>query len=112
MVLREKDTAAAEKCMRELLGSAPGAEQRIRAILSPTLRDLIAYDPGPVLRSLACPALAITGSKDVQASARLNHLFQTAGTGAVGEYARIEETIAPVALGVIGNWLSRNILQN
>jgi pimeloyl-ACP methyl ester carboxylesterase len=137
VVRREKDTASAEKRMRELLGSAPGAEQRIRAILSPTLRDLIAYDPGPVLRALACPVLAITGSKDVQASARLNlpaisaalaegatanwavvelpglnHLFQTAGTGAVGEYARIEETIAPVALDAIGNWLSRNILRN
>ncbi len=28
----------------------------------------------------------------------LNHLFQTAKTGAVGEYADIEETMAPIAL--------------
>jgi hypothetical protein len=55
VVPREKDTAATEKRMRELLGSAPGA---------------------------------------------------------VGEYARIEETIAPAAQDAIGNWLSRNILRN
>ena len=35
----------------------------------------------------------------------LNHLFQTSKTGAVSEYAEIEETIAPEALKVIGDWI-------
>jgi len=35
----------------------------------------------------------------------LNHLFQTARTGLLGEYAEIEETIAPAALAAIGDWL-------
>jgi uncharacterized protein len=35
----------------------------------------------------------------------LNHLFQTATTGAPAEYARIEETFAPVALDRIADWI-------
>jgi hypothetical protein len=35
----------------------------------------------------------------------LNHLFQTAGTGAVSEYAAIEETMAPAALEAISGWI-------
>jgi len=35
----------------------------------------------------------------------LNHLFQTARTGAPSEYAEIEETISPVALEKIGGWI-------
>ena len=35
----------------------------------------------------------------------LNHLFQTAKTGAPSEYGSIEETIAPAALDAIGEWI-------
>ena len=35
----------------------------------------------------------------------LNHLFQTAGTGAPSEYAQIEETIAPAALDLVTDWV-------
>jgi hypothetical protein len=35
----------------------------------------------------------------------LNHLFQTARTGAIGEYADIEETIAPIVLGIVTEWI-------
>ena len=34
----------------------------------------------------------------------LNHLFQTAKTGAVSEYSQIDETIAPVVLEKISAW--------
>jgi hypothetical protein len=34
----------------------------------------------------------------------LNHLFQNAKTGAVGEYGQIEETMSPVALEKIASW--------
>jgi hypothetical protein len=36
----------------------------------------------------------------------LNHLFQTAETGAESEYSRIEETIAPKVLKIISDWIS------
>jgi len=35
----------------------------------------------------------------------LNHLFQTAKTGAPAEYAQIEETKSPVALEKISSWI-------
>jgi hypothetical protein len=35
----------------------------------------------------------------------LNHLFQTAKTGSPIEYAEIEETISPLALGKIAGWI-------
>jgi hypothetical protein len=35
----------------------------------------------------------------------LNHLFQTAKTGAPSEYGEIEETMSPVALDKMGGWI-------
>ena len=35
----------------------------------------------------------------------LNHLFQTAKTGAPSEYAQSEETMSPVALEAISTWI-------
>ena len=34
-----------------------------------------------------------------------NHLFQRAQTGAISEYAKIEETISPIALKAITQWI-------
>ncbi len=45
------------------------------------------------------------GNYEVKELPNLNHLFQTAQTGALSEYANIEETISPVALKVIGDWI-------
>ncbi|PMU98603.1 hypothetical protein, partial [Pseudomonas sp. GP01-A4] len=42
----------------------------------------------------------------------LNHLFQTAKTGALGEYADIEETVAPVALDTMADWIRKRVLIN
>ncbi|MFX1467090.1 MAG: hypothetical protein ACFFB8_00385 [Promethearchaeota archaeon] len=39
----------------------------------------------------------------------LNHLFQTAQTGALSEYVNIEETISPIALKLMGYWISDQI---
>jgi hypothetical protein len=39
----------------------------------------------------------------------LNHLFQTAKTGAVDEYARIEETMSPRALETIAQWIQSRL---
>lgn len=35
----------------------------------------------------------------------LNHLFQTARTGAIGEYADIPETMSQVVLRIVTEWL-------
>jgi fermentation-respiration switch protein FrsA (DUF1100 family) len=77
-----------------------------------------------------CPVLAVNGALDVQVPpsenlaaieqalkaggnsdvtvkelASLNHMLQTTNSGAIGEYAKIEETISPAALELIGNWV-------
>lgn len=38
----------------------------------------------------------------------LNHLFQHCETGAVAEYAQIEETISPEVLEIITAWIWEN----
>jgi len=96
---------------------------------SPWFRYLFQYDPAPNLRAIRVPVLAMNGSLDqqvlpsenlaaIKAALKddrdativelpaLNHLFQTAKTGAVGEYADIEETVAPVALERMANWIN------
>jgi hypothetical protein len=41
----------------------------------------------------------------------LNHLFQHATTGAIGEYRDIEETFSPEALALIGDWISQRFVK-
>ena len=106
-------------------------EQQLSPLLTPWYRFFITHDPATDLMAITCPVLAITGSLDLQVPAdenlakietslksggndmvvtkkleRLNHLFQTAQTGLVEEYARIEETFAPVALRAISEWIA------
>lgn len=103
--------------------------------LSPWFRFFIRYDPRPALGGLAVPTLALFGGKDTQVDAdqnqsameaalaasgnedvtirrfaEMNHLFQTAGTGSPSEYARIEETMAPEVLELIGSWIAERFV--
>lgn len=79
---------------------------------------------------MKCSVLAINGEKDLQVPPKenlsaieealktsgnqnytikeipnLNHLFQTAQTGAPSEYVKNEETISPAALKIISDWI-------
>jgi len=56
-------------------------------------------------------ALETGGNPDYQIVKlpHLNHLFQTAQTGLPMEYAKIEETFAPVALQTMGDWIVRHV---
>jgi fermentation-respiration switch protein FrsA (DUF1100 family) len=107
-----------------------GVENQLRMVMTPWFRHLLAYDPGPTLRQVTIPVLAINGGKDLQVAAEpnlagiaaglaaagntdvttrvfpaLNHLFQTATTGAMVEYGTIEETFNPDALAAISTWI-------
>ena len=98
--------------------------------LTPGARDTLTSDVGPVLRQVRCPVLALNGGKDCQVPPRenlgrierelqaggnkdytlrelpgLNHLFQTCRTGAGSEYIKIEETMSPLALQTISEWI-------
>jgi uncharacterized protein len=125
-----QETLAADSSgRREEAGSQAAMNSQIAMITSPWFRSFVVYDPRPALRGVACPVLVLHGEKDTQVAAadnqkeilhalteggnervtaailpRLNHLFQTAQTGAVAEYGTIEETFAPAALDAIGRW--------
>ncbi len=103
-------------------------------LITPEIRSAFAYSPAETLAKLRCPVLALYGGKDLQVPADsnlrlaaaaftaghvasvtlvklpgLNHLFQTAKTGGVTEYAQSEETISPRALETIATWLRSNV---
>jgi hypothetical protein len=128
--LEEMDPAARTELAAELAPAAIAAQ--VRALASPWFRFFLDYDPAGDLRRVKVPVLALTGSKDLQAPAGqnlpaieaalkaggnpdytvsqlpgLNHLLQTARTGAVQEYAQIEETFAPAALDAVADWLAQ-----
>ncbi len=52
-------------------------------------------------------ALAAGGNQNVKTVALpgLNHLFQTCQTGAISEYAQIDETFNPAGMKVVGDWI-------
>ena len=128
-----KDDAEAEKQLRaRVAGKLPEAQAmaQIRSLLSPWFRFFLTYDPSAALRKVSIPVLALNGQKDTQVSPQqnlpairraleqagnkdfetaempgLNHLFQSAKSGAPAEYGLIEETIAPAALDKIATWV-------
>ncbi len=134
----KKLTAAAREALAQMPEDQrklvqPGLEAQVTSANSPWFRYFLTYDPGPALRKLHCPVLAMNGELDVQVSARqnlpviakaledagnrdyeivklpkLNHLFQTATTGSPSEYAAISETISPVALDILAQWILRH----
>lgn len=112
----------------------PQAAEQIKAGLlqsaSPEMVSLLRYDPADDLARIACPVLALVGTRDVQVPPsvveaplrerinpaaeltvhvypELNHLFQHAETGLPTEYAVIEETIAPEVLADIAAWIKK-----
>lgn len=97
---------------------------------SPWTRYFLTYDPANYLPKVMCPILALNGELDKQVPAHenldglrlllkdhsdatirqlsgLNHMFQHAKTGALGEYNDIEETFSPEAMTIISDWINK-----
>jgi hypothetical protein len=106
----------------------------VQMALTPWQRFFLSYDPRPMLRKVTCPVLALNGEKDTHVPAGpnlaaiaqalreggnadaqtlalpgLNHLLQRCETGALDEYAEIEETMNPDALKAIGDWITQRV---
>ena len=106
----------------------------IKQVLSPWFVYFVKFDPKEYLQKVSCPVLALNGSKDLQVDAKmnlqaienalknggnsnykimeisgLNHLFQTAETGAPSEYSEIEETFSENVLSIINKWLNEQL---
>lgn len=108
-------------------------QAQLKQVLNPWFRYFLTYDPRPALAKVKCPVLALNGENDLQVPAtedlreieaalktarnkdvtvmrlpKLNHLFQTSETGSASEYGKIEETFAPAALKIIGDWILKH----
>jgi hypothetical protein len=107
---------------------------QISVLTTPWMLNFIRYNPAPMLGKVKCPVLAINGSKDLQVPSSvnlpaienalkkggntkstvkelpgLNHLFQECTTGLPKEYSEIEQTISPLALQTMGDWIKETI---
>jgi len=105
-------------------------KRSVEMVSTPWFRYLLTLKPADTLRQVKQPVLALNGSLDLQVDAKqnlpviekalrdggnkdvtveelpgLNHLFQTATTGSPMEYATIEETMSPVAMKKISDWI-------
>jgi uncharacterized protein len=123
---------ALPQAARDALGQHPGGvDAEIKHVTSPWFRTFLTLDPRVYLRKLAVPVLAVVGERDLQVvpganlpelrqalrdnphvTVRelpgLNHLFQTCKTGLPEEYAKIDETMSPTVLTLVGDWIERS----
>lgn len=132
-----KDVVGARVKMEEIIDSFDVFDQlttQDTAMLTPYFVPwYIAFAkivPAEYLRDVKVPVMAVNGAKDVQVIAadnlkafennlpahtkhvfkqypELNHLFQTATTGATLEYAEIEETFNPAVMQDIVDWIKQ-----
>ena len=116
--------------------SEPEINAQVESLTSPWFRCFLTLNPEEYLSLVKCPLLAINGSLDLQVPPKenleaiekalifggnssyiieelpgLNHLFQTATTGSPTEYSKIEETMSPAALELMGKWLQKNVVR-
>ncbi len=130
--LRAKMLAEMSEEQRKKYGIPENAmDGVIKLMLTPWFRFYLTHDPRATLKKVRVPVLAITGERDLQVVPagenlaaieealkaggnkdytvvevpKLNHLFQTSETGSPAEYGRIEETISPTVLKLIGDWI-------
>lgn len=103
---------------------------QVNELTSPWMQYFLKYNPADALEQVNCAVLAINGSKDLQVPAtvnleaikkalekggnknvtikefqNLNHLFQECKVGLPSEYEVIEQTISPMVLDEISNWI-------
>ncbi|WP_184548641.1 alpha/beta hydrolase family protein [Mucilaginibacter sp. FT3.2] len=99
---------------------------------TPWFRYFITLNPADYLTKVKCPVLALNGTLDMQVNSEanlaaikaglqkagnknhqeialpgLNHLFQQAQTGSIGEYAQSAETVNPLALQKVSDWIKQ-----
>lgn len=135
-ILEQQPDPARALAAMQALAATPAEKQELqdqtRMLFSHWFRFFVSYDPYPTLKKVACPVLALSGSKDFQVPADLNlpfirtavasnprsrvvevpgvnHLFQDANTGAESEYAQIPETLSPQVLQIIGDWIHQQL---
>lgn len=110
--------------------NSKNAQSVIAMFNSPWYRYFLNFDLATVLEQIKVPVLAINGNLDFITASKinlpiieqalkkagnqncktielpkLNHWLQTCKTGSISEYGATEETISPIALKTISDWL-------
>jgi Dipeptidyl aminopeptidases/acylaminoacyl-peptidases len=132
-VLAIEEVYVSEQVPERQMSLRKNLTSRNTQLLTPWTRYFLAFDPRKALASVHVPVLALNGTLDSQVMYRenldaiaaalktannadvelvelpgLNHLFQTAETGAISEYSVIEETMSPTMLQRVGDWIQRH----
>jgi hypothetical protein len=125
-VAQTKDDAEAGRRIHEV---AKGDEQLEKLLTPAFVRQELTDDPVKYVKQIHVPMLALVGTLDrivppepyvavmkptlakipgskLVVLDNLNHVMQTAKTGSPMEFGTIQETIAPVALQTIGDWIT------
>jgi hypothetical protein len=116
--------AVCEAVANAAQGLPASVQREAQRFCAPWFYEVLRIDPQSEYRSFDGPVLALFGGLDSQVSATLNapaaealsnveveiideanHLFQIAGTGAVVEYATIEETMTPEVSERVVSWI-------
>lgn len=131
-LIGELTASGSELTEEELPNLKAALRNGIKQVNSRWFRHFLRYEPAETLKKVHCPVLALNGSVDLQVDPKLNlpqieaalteagntkftirelpslnHLFQTCETGALSRYEKIEETLAPVLLETIDQWLQQ-----
>ena len=105
-------------------------KNQTETLLKPWNMYFYKYNPAHEFEKLKIPVLSLNGNKDTQVNAvinqnairkalikggnknykivefeNLNHLFQECKKGSINEYKELEQTIAPIVLEEISNWI-------
>ena len=109
---------------------------QIKFFNSASFRYWLTFDPISVLKQVNISVLAINGELDfvvtpeqnlrrigttfedmshqdftIMRLPHLNHAFQTCQTGSMAEYASIEETVSPIVLKTMADWILKKTAQ-
>jgi hypothetical protein len=129
----ERGVASFPPSTREDIGDPNAfATAEAQEMMTPWFLYFMRFDPAKYLSKVNVPVLAVNGSLDLQVPAEenlaairkslakaekeavsiktfegLNHLFQSATTGSVDEYAEIEETFNEAAMKYVAEWINK-----
>jgi hypothetical protein len=127
---KQPDSVLAMLDFEKVEDRAEVVRTQMQSMMTPWFRHFLTINPSDYLTKLSCNVLALNGDKDIQVIGPsnlkaikdalkkskspqydvvslpgLNHLLQTCTKCSAMEYGELEETIAPVVLQTIGDWL-------
>jgi pimeloyl-ACP methyl ester carboxylesterase len=134
LLRNEKDDATLRRKLDQMYAhrAEPERNATIESLMLPWQRHAAGLNPADYLSKVTCPVLALNGEHDILVEPRsnlaairqalesaanrefelvelpgLNHMFQTCEGSSGTEYGQIEETLSPVVLEKIAEWITK-----